>query len=146
MADIFARLAMPILEKLADGAWQNLCTDEDAYAAVSWRRLMLDGMGLGVAITRGWAEQQDETWARITPAGREALRIEREATRLWYIRSRGYFFRRDAQGYCEDRADAGHYTYEEALARTTNARGVTMHKVSEWPPEAGRRNAEVAQL
>lgn len=136
MADFLARLAMPVLEKLSDGVWQNLCVDEDAYTAVSLRGLVLGGMGFGVAISRGWAERQDETWARITPAGREALRREHEATRLWYIRSRGYFFRRHAQGYTDDVAEAGLYTYEEALARTKDARGVTMHKVSEWQKES----------
>jgi hypothetical protein len=100
-------------------------------------------MGFGVAISRGWAEQKDETWARITPAGREALRAEYAATHVWFIRKRGYFYRQHAAGYCDSPHEAGRYTYEDALAHTKNADGVTMHKVSEWPPEQAKEAARL---
>lgn len=132
MADILSRLAIPVLQKLSDGTWQNFCGHEGEYAPISFRDLLKDGMGLGVAVARGWAEQKDETWARITPAGATFLNAEMDAVRIWYIRKGGYFYRPNASGYTEEPAAAGRYTYEEALAHTSNARGVTMHKISEW--------------
>jgi hypothetical protein len=138
MADILSRLAIPVLKKLSDGTWQNFCGHEGEYAPISFRQLLGDGMGLGVAIARGWAEQKDETWARITPAGAAFLKTEMDAVRIWFIRKGGYFYRPNAAGYTESISEAGHYTYEEALAHVTKARGVTMGKISEWPPEAER--------
>lgn len=138
MADILARLALPVLQKLTNGTWQNFCGHEGEYMPISFRDLLKDAMGLGVAIARGWAEQKDETWARITPAGAAFLKVEMEAARIWYIRKGGYFYRPNATGYTESIAEAGRYTYEEALAHTTKARGVSMGKINEWPPEAER--------
>jgi hypothetical protein len=135
MADIFARLAMPVLQKLSDGTWRNFCGHEGEYAPISFRDLLADGMGLGVAIARGWAERNEGTWARITPSGAAFLKTETDAARLWYIRKGGYFYRPHASGYTESAEEAGRYTYEEALARASSARGVTMHKITEWPPE-----------
>jgi hypothetical protein len=59
MADILARLAIPVLQKLAvDGVWHNFCSHEGEYAAISFRDLLKDGMGLGVAIERGWKSRK----------------------------------------------------------------------------------------
>jgi hypothetical protein len=66
--------AKPVFERLADGRWHNFLTNEALAGNVSVRDWFWQAIGLGILLGHGWAEQ-DDTWARLTPKGKEALAV-----------------------------------------------------------------------
>ena len=67
-------IAKPVFERLADGNWHNFLTHEALAGNVPARDWFLQVIGLGVLIGQGWAER-DDTWARLTPKGKEAAAL-----------------------------------------------------------------------
>ena len=66
--------AKPVLERLADGHWHNFVPHEALAGNVSVRDWCWQVIGLGILLGHGFAEQND-TWARLTPKGKEALTV-----------------------------------------------------------------------
>jgi hypothetical protein len=66
--------ASPVFERLADGRWHNFLTHEARAGNVSVREWFWQVAGLGILLGHGWAEQ-DDTWARLTPKGKEAAAL-----------------------------------------------------------------------
>jgi hypothetical protein len=66
----------PVFERLADGNWHNFLTHEALGGNVSVREWFWHVVGLGILLGQGYVEQND-TWARLTPKGKEALTVYR---------------------------------------------------------------------
>jgi hypothetical protein len=66
--------AKPVFERLADGRWHNFLTHEARAGNVSVREWFWEVARLGILLGYGWAEQ-DDTWARLTPKGKEAAAL-----------------------------------------------------------------------
>ncbi len=59
-----------ILHEFADGYWKNLAARASPWGFVLGTVI---GIKVGMAISRGWLEQRDDTWVRLTMAGRAEL-------------------------------------------------------------------------
>jgi hypothetical protein len=66
--------AKPVFERLADGRWHNFLTHEATLGTDSIRDWFWQVVGLGILLGHSYAEQ-DDTWARLTARGREALAL-----------------------------------------------------------------------
>jgi len=66
--------AKPVFQLLADGRWHNFLTHDALAGNVPVRDWFWQVIGLGILLGHGWAEQND-TWARLTPKGKEALAV-----------------------------------------------------------------------
>ena len=67
-------IAKPVFERLADGRWHNFLTHEAMLGKDSVRDWFWQAVGLGILLGHDWVEQND-TWARLTAKGREALAV-----------------------------------------------------------------------
>lgn len=60
-----------VLTKFSDGAWHNIAPSAlDCTAS----KAVLIALKVGMAIRRGWMEEKDYTWVRLTPAGQKEVR------------------------------------------------------------------------
>jgi hypothetical protein len=66
--------AKPVFGHLADGQWHNFLTHEARAGDISVREWFWQAIGLGILLGHGYAEQ-DDTWARLTPKGKEAFAV-----------------------------------------------------------------------
>lgn len=73
-----------ILVRFADGAWH------DVASQALTRKAILLSLKVGMAIRRGWMEQRDDTWVRLTPLGRsevESMYGRDPAARAYRVRA-----------------------------------------------------------
>jgi hypothetical protein len=68
--------AKPIFQLLADERWHNFLTHEALAGNVSVRDWFWQVIGLAILLGHGYVEQND-TWARLTPKGKEAQTVYR---------------------------------------------------------------------
>ena len=67
-------LAKPVFQRLADGHWHNFLAHEARAGDAALREWFSQVIGLGILLGHGWAEL-DDTWARLTPKGKEAMTV-----------------------------------------------------------------------
>jgi hypothetical protein len=66
--------AKPVFQRLADGRWHNFVTHEAQAGVVPFGEWFREVVGLSILLAYRFAES-DDTWARLTPKGKEAMMV-----------------------------------------------------------------------